>query len=318
MKSLYTKYGILNNVTTCQFYEGGKIKECTINSPNKVVTHYGILVPQFDDSVPRKKFTNSMSFYKSGFLKSIALENQTLIKTSYGTYPAELLTFYESGAIKRIFPLNGKITGYWSEEDEYKLAPSLNINLESRLIKAKIISIYFYESGEIKGLTLWSKEKIVVFIPNVNPVLVRIGITFYKDGSIKSLEPGIPTMLDTPVGKIEAFNTSPIGIHGDLNSLEFYNDGKIKSVMTSTNKIEVCAQDGTILTFKPTLIPNPIIFGKMEICPLSIEFRDNIVVFNNTWEYDINIYSFKVSKNLTYCSYNNSCGDCSTCNSCSL
>ena len=40
---------------------------------------------------------------------------------------AEQVSFYESGALKRIFPLNGTLSGYWTQEDEAKLATPLTL-----------------------------------------------------------------------------------------------------------------------------------------------------------------------------------------------
>jgi hypothetical protein len=311
---LQTKYGIIDEASNCEFYEDGSIKECTLNAFNQIPTNYGILTAQFDDGKPRKKFTKSISFYKSGALKSIALSDQTVIKTPAGTFPAELLVFYESGAIKRLFPLNGKITGYWSEDDEYNIAPVLSLNLGSGPITTKVISVYFYESGEIKGLTLWPKDHIKVPIPLGKTATTRIGLTFYPDGSIKSFEPNIPIGVTTPIGKLEAFNISAIGIHGDLNSLKFNSNGSISSLMTSTDKVTVITPDGNEIPYEPRLVPNPLILGKMGLSPLIIEFNENFVKFNNEFKYELDKYSFTISQSTAIYSAH-SCGDCSACDS---
>ncbi len=310
--SLNTKYGLLNGLSRCEFYDCGSIKECTLNSFNQIPTNYGVLSAQYDDSNPRKKFTKSMSFYESGALKTIALEEQTLIKTPTGTFTAELMSFYESGAIKRLFPLNGKITGYWSEDDEYKMASELTLNIGNKTIKTKAISVYFYESGAIKGLTLWPQDRLKVSTPIGKTIYARIGITFYSDGSIKSLEPYIPVSIDTPIGMLEAFNSSAIGINGDINSLRFDASGKVIHLMTSTDKVTVTGPDGTDISYQPKLVPNPLIPDKKEISPLIVEFKEKEVIFNNSASYEIDKYSFKVSPSC-FTDYANSCGDCGTC-----
>ncbi len=318
--SLTTKYGILNGLSRCEFYDCGSIRECTLNSFNQIPTNYGVLLAQYDDSNPRKKFTKSMSFYESGALKTIALEEQTLIRTPAGTFTAELISFYESGAIKRLFPLNGKITGYWSEDDEYKMASELTLKIGNETIKTKAISIYFYESGAIKGLTLWPQDRLKVSIPSGKTIYARIGSTFYSDGSIKSLEPYIPVGVDTPIGKLEAFNASAIGINGDTNSLRFDTSGKVIHLMTSTDKITVTVPSGTDTSYQPRLVPNPLIPDKKEISPLTVEFKGNQVIFNNSARYDIDKHSFEVSPSF-FTDYASSCGDCGSCkaySSCTL
>ena len=313
---LQTIYGIINGVSYCEYYEGTIVKECTLSSFNQMPTKYGILTPQFDDSKDRKKFTKSVSFYKNGAIKSIALNDQTEIKTSLGTFPAELLTFYESGAIKRLFPLNGKITGYWGEDDEYKLSPLLDFDLGFGKIQTRVISIYFYESGNIKGLTLWPKDTLTVSLP-FGKVSVRIGITFYEDGNVKSFEPNIPTSINTPLGRITAFNTLASGINGDLNSVNLYNDGAIESLMTSTDKILVTSFQGKKQSFEPMLRQNPLLLDKKEINPLIIEFNQSKVLFNDTYEYNILNCDFKVILSSILEELENCGGNCSSCNSCS-
>ncbi|MDP4182358.1 MAG: hypothetical protein Q8942_14870 [Bacillota bacterium] len=313
--SIQTKYGIINGISTCDFYENGQIKEFALDTYNEISTEFGILAAQYNDSNLRKKFTKSLSFYKNGSLKSIALNEQTKIKTPAGIFPAELLVFYESGAIKRLFPLNGKITGYWSEEDEYELAPILFLNLSFGKIKTKVISIYFYETGEIKGITLWPKDQLKVLTP-AGLVTVRIGITFYPDGSIKSMEPNIPVSVNTPIGKLEAFNSSAIGIHGDSNSLCFSSNGRLKSLMTSTDKVIVRDNTGKVISYEPSLKPNMFDLGKMELHPLNIEFFDNKVRFENIHEHEIENCSFQISQSSAILGVSG-CGDCSSCNSCS-
>ncbi|WP_010247660.1 hypothetical protein [Acetivibrio cellulolyticus] len=313
--NLQTRYGIISGVSYCEYYEDNIIKECTLNTFNQIKTNYGVLTPQFDDSKDRKKFTNSISYYKSGALKSISLNNQTYIKTSTGTFPAELLTFYESGSIKRLFPLNGKITGYWDENDEYNISPLLDLNLGFGKIKTKVISIYFYESGNIKGLTLWSKDSLTVPLP-FGEVSVRIGITFYEDGTVSSFEPSVPTSLNTKIGRIIAYNTLASGINGDLNSVNINKDGTIESLMTSTNKIIGTTSKGKKLCFGPKLKPNPLILGKSELVPLIIEFNKNRVLFNNKYKYKISNCVFEVTES-TLIDELVSCGkNCSTCSGC--
>ena len=68
-----------------------------------------------------------MVFHESGRLKCLPLETQTIVATPAGDIPAEMLTFHPDGSLSRIFPLNGKLSGYWSQDDEAKLAAPLTM-----------------------------------------------------------------------------------------------------------------------------------------------------------------------------------------------
>ena len=83
-----------------------------------ISTQYGDLIPQYTDDDLRKREILPVEYHPSGALKAVPLETQTIIATPAGDIPAELISFHENGTISRIFPLNGKLSGYWSQEDE--------------------------------------------------------------------------------------------------------------------------------------------------------------------------------------------------------
>ena len=80
----------------------------------------------------------------------------------------------------------------------------------------------------------------MTFYPGEEPVIwkqgesfpVRIGIAFYESGDIKSIEPAKECRIQTPIGVITAYDSMAYGIHGDANSLEFYENGSIKKCKT--------------------------------------------------------------------------------------
>ncbi|HEX3030569.1 MAG TPA: hypothetical protein VHT34_15005, partial [Clostridia bacterium] len=254
------------------------------------------------------------SFYESGSINSISLHKQTPVDTSVGSIPAELITFYESGAIKRIFPLNGKISGYWSEKDEYGLAQESEFTFVFGAVRAKIIGVQFYEEGMIKSLTFWPDQNIEIPTP-VGIIKARIGLSFYPDGQIKSLEPAEPIPVNTPIGEIAAFDTSAIGINGDTNSLCFYKNGSIQSLVTSSDIVTV-RKDSKSRIFGPGLRPSLLDSMKNEIVPLHLQFWEHFVLLSesSSEEYDINKYSFFVKHLSELLSHN--CGSCESCSGC--
>jgi hypothetical protein len=315
MQTFNTKYGILEGLTSMELYENGNLKECNLSEPNKIMTPYGIFIPQYEDNGDRRKYIRSLKFYKNGTLKSLSLQEQTAIETRFGSLPAEFLTFYESGRLKRIFPLNGKITGFWTEENEYELSPIFEFNLPFCHFQKKVIGIQLYESGKVKSITFWPKDYIQVDT-SLGTIDTRIGISLYANGNLKSIEPLKPTPIDTPIGKISAYNINAIGVHGDTNSLVFDEEGHVISLMTSSNSLEITNKDGKTITIKPNLIPSMFDPEALDLVPLTIEFFENKVRINQDtlkeFHYDTYQIQVKPFKHVL----KGSCSDCSSCTAC--
>lgn len=89
----------------------------TVNVGEKIIleTSVGNLVPRYTLDEQSRKKESPVRFYKTGQLKSVPLEEPTDIATPVGMIQAELVTFYKSGALWRIFPLDGRISGYWTQ-----------------------------------------------------------------------------------------------------------------------------------------------------------------------------------------------------------
>lgn len=315
MEQLETKYGKLKGISTIEHYKNGGIKECILNEPNIISTKIGDFIPKYEDDGVRSKYIKSVSFYESGDLKSIYLQEQCSVSTSIGQVPAELLTFYENGNLKRIFPLNGKITGYWTEENEYELAKELEIHFPFAEFRKKIINVLFYVTGEIKSVTLWSKEKVKVET-SLGNILVRIGFSVYPDGKLKSCEPAFPTIIDTVIGTITAYDVNATGVNADLNSLCFYEDGRVKSLFTSTDSIEIIDSEEKSVILMPGLKPSLLNENGMDILPMKIEFQDAQIIIDNGKQhvFHLGTYKFIVRRNDLKAA--NTCGDCSSCTAC--
>ncbi|KOA18622.1 hypothetical protein CLHOM_29060 [Clostridium homopropionicum DSM 5847] len=315
MNEITKEYKTIKGIYLMDQYSNGNIRDCVLNKRNIIKTKYGYLIPQYEDSGERRKCNISLSFYNDGCLKSISLQEKTSIETNLGVFQAEYLTFYKTGNIKRLFPLNGKITGYWSEEDEYKLAEKYDFNFSFGKFREKVIGISFYESGEAKSITLWPKDKVVLETP-VGSAEVRIGFSMYSSGKIKSFEPFKPIELETPIGLIMAYDNQAIGIHADSNSLKFSESGKLEILKTSLNEVEVVNKDGVKRIYKPQIRRSEIDEMAIDIIPMKIEFNYNKVRFNNEEdEYNISKCEFKISK--FSLKAEKACTNCSSCSSCS-
>ncbi|MEA4923684.1 MAG: hypothetical protein VB084_00075 [Syntrophomonadaceae bacterium] len=280
MDKITTRYGVIKGISSYELYPDGGLKECLPSGLNEIETPWGRLIPQYQDSNIRRKYINSLKFYPGGSLKSIALHQQASFATTIGSFPAELVTFFENETIKRLFPLNGKISGHWSEDDEFKLAEEFDFAFSFGNFRKKVIAVYFYESGSVKGLTFWPGDYVAIQSP-LGEVEARIGITLYPGGQLKSLEPNTPFTVGTPIGEITAYNPAAIGIHGDLNSLVFYEGGSIKSLMSSHNLVTIIGPNGSQATVSPRLKPGLQPGGNLEILPLLVQFHDNTVELGN-------------------------------------
>lgn len=290
MKQINTKYGLISGIINEHFHENGQLNECMLDEKNELRILNSVLVPKYSTAEVRDKYTRSLSFYESGHIRSAALEEQTHIETPLGIIPAELITFYENGSINRIFMLNGKLSAYWTEEDEYKLAVPLTINCSFAQLTKKFISFHFYPSGKLKSATLWKKEIVPISTAN-EAVNSRIGFSLYEDGSIETLEPNLPARVTTPIGSIEAYDVNALGISGDCNSLKFDNMGGIASLVSSTNQISVTDKQGQTRTFAPKLVPSSIEAGSMVIASITVEFKDEQVVF---YDFDKKEYRYSL------------------------
>lgn len=308
----------LKGITNSYCYENGELKGCILGEENIIQTRYGGLVPKYGPDEVRRKYNNSISFYPGGAVKSISLENQTDIATSIGTFPAELITFYESGALKRLFPLNGKIIGYWTEADEEKLCSEFQFSLPFGSFRTKIINLSFYENGNLKAMTLWPGESIILKT-GLGLFPVRIGFSLYEDGTLKSLEPAYNITLPTPIGNIDTFDENALGICGDVNSLCFNRNGHIRSLVSTSSKVAVFGSDGSVDIIEPSTRPDPIDEDKFMVIPLKISFEGHHVRFEceRTKVYDLYTSRFSVvNDSMPGSASSFSCGDCSSCSLC--
>ncbi|MGB4658292.1 MAG: hypothetical protein WBI07_03815 [Mobilitalea sp.] len=314
-----TPYGILNNVVQEEYYKDGTLKECLLEEENILNTEVGYLTPKYLYSDVRSKYRNSLSFYPSGKIKSIYLENATVIMTPIGAIKAELLTFYEDGSIHRLFPLYGQVSGYWSEEEEMKKIQPSREKINGIIFTAKIITYCFYPSGIVKSLTFYEDREMEVITP-IGVMKIRIGISFYENGEISSVEPYKETVIDTVIGKIYAYDNAPIGVHGDENSLKFTKNGKIKSVKTIMTGLDIKSMEDKGTQILPKRRRSFMDFEKYEMVPIEIAFSEEKLEIQDSdgWVNEYLLQDNRISTvyNILYKS-ETGCSDCASCKECS-
>ena len=201
-------------------------------------TPLGKLIPFYEITDGRQKNRPSVEYYKSGALYSVYLQEQTVVKTPAGDMPAELITFYESGAVKRVFPLYGQLSSYWNVEDEIENAPEYVFAINGQNISIRPQCIYFYPSGKIRSITLWPVDTITVNTP-VGTVTSKLGIEVYEDKTIRSIEPAFGTVLSTRYGDARPFMVRKHMMHAEDASMRFGKEGNLESFATLQTKVEV-------------------------------------------------------------------------------
>jgi hypothetical protein len=226
----------LEGISSFTEHPDGSVSECTVNQPNVIHTCCGDLVPRHSRPDARSKDLKSLSFYPSGALRSISLDQQVDLRTPIGLFPAELVTFYEDGRLDSVFPLNGQLGFGWSEEEEKQLAETYSFGFSFGTVTAKIIGIRFYDTGEVKSLILWPDEVVALDTP-IGTVSARTGLRLHKSGALESFEPARPIDLITPIGKVRAYDVSALTIDADENSVRFDEEGNLTHVATSGDVI---------------------------------------------------------------------------------
>lgn len=303
----------IKGITSFTTYGEGELKDCKLSEYNLISTKYGDFVPQYGDPGFRKKQLRTLSFYKSGKIKSISLEHQTEIDTSIGKFPAELITFFEDGTLNSLFPLNGQVSGFWSEEDEGALAQEFKFTFPFGNFSAKIIGLRFYPSGNVRSLILWPKERITIDTP-AGKIPVRIGFKLFEDGSIESAEPAVPVPVKTPIGSINAYDANAVGIDADKNSLSFDRNGRLTSLATFDIIIARKSSGEKRIVF-PKLKPG--LTNEYEKVPIKLFFGDDTLTIDDSTrstDYRISDSTFKITGG----DYTEAktCGDCSNCKGC--
>jgi hypothetical protein len=248
--------GVFAGVESYGCYGSGELEGIKLAEKNMLVTHAGELIPSYTET-HRRKNKYSVEFHKNGMVKAVALNEIQEIQTPIGEFPAELVTFFETGELRRFFPLDGKISGMWSEKEEKALALPLTFELPFTTFTAIIGGVAFYRGGCIRSVTLFPGERIRVRAP-FGEAPVRIGFSLYESGKLESFEPGEPVYLETPVGGLNAFDPNAVGGNADRNSLVLDEEGRVTSLITSRSRVTAQTADGRLIAFSPRRAVNPL------------------------------------------------------------
>ncbi len=279
MKRLKIRYGEIQGYENLETHPSGHPASLIFTERFEIDTPVGRIIPQYSIEDHGRKVLKPACFYENGILRKTPVQDEAYIETPYGTVSAEMVLFYDDESLKKIFPLNGKLSGYWGEKDEYALCEEFSLALPSGPVNAKVISLTFYRSQRIRSLTLWPGERIEALTP-AGTIPVRVGLSFYENGAVKSAEPAEPCDIHTPIGTIAAYDNDPLGIVGDVNSLKFDSSGALAGLSTVTHSIRVTDRAGEQKLYTPG--------EKKGLCsdlstvrvPLVIEFMDGNVRFH--------------------------------------
>ncbi len=270
--TLQTPYGIFSGISARDYYPGGKLRGIRLEEQNIILTHAGELIPFFGDDSPRRKYRSTVTFHTNGMIKAVELEAQQEVLTPIGELPAELITFYDSGEVKRVFPLNGKISGFWSEEDERTLHIPLRFEFDFTSFTAMISSICFFKSGSIKSVTLFPEEQLVIKHALLGEIRARHGFSLFEDGRLQSFEPAAAISLKTPIGTISAYDCGACGINADCSSLRFDKQGRIAGFVCSDNRIFVNSKMNGMFSLEAKEITGDADECSSTMIPLKIDF----------------------------------------------
>jgi hypothetical protein len=275
--------GVFAGVESYARYPSGELLGLRLGERNMLVTHVGELVPAYTETA-RRKSKYSVEFYRNGMLKAASLDEQAEIVSPIGVFPAELVTFYDSGELHRLFPLDGKITGFWSEEDERSLAIPFSFELGFCQFTAIVSGICFYRSGDIRSITLFAGETVDVEAP-CGPIAARQGFSLHESGALESLEPNEPTLVQTPIGELEAFDAQAVGLSADRNSLVFDGRGRIASLATTHSKVAVHTETGNQRLFEPSTAKRTYgCAAYAQSMRVSFDYAENTVAFKSAGE----------------------------------
>ena len=196
---------------------------CTV--ANDFIGYENTPEPEFSS---RRKERERVQYYEGGSVRSVYLNEPTVIKTLYGDITAELVTFYESGALKRLFPRYGAISAFWTEQNEAELTDYTDLVVRGKTYRCRPHNLHFNEDGSLQSITIYNCDSMLVDT-KYGQIKTNIGVSFYKDGKVASIEPAFNTEIILDGKKVRPFYFMADGMHADNNSLVFDEGGKIVS-----------------------------------------------------------------------------------------
>ena len=270
LETVLTPYGPVSDVHVLSRWADGAPQDCRLLAKDTVPTPQGWLVPLYDPEDVRRSSGKSFSLYPNGMWRNLELQSQTTVNTPQGDMPAEWLAWHGNGALKRILLRKGKLSGYWTEQDERKLATELNLDLHGQNIRARVQGLRYYPAGLLESVTFWPGENIRLLTP-LGPMPVRHGCAFYDNGALRSCEPSRPVHVPTPLGELTAYDPTASAICGDVNSLCFFENGAVSSLVTAACSLRWLA-DGKQRSISPRMEKDQLTMLRTVVVPLRLTF----------------------------------------------
>lgn len=275
MTSLTTNHGRISVSGPVELHPDGTPMSCTPSGPVTLHTPAGDLVPQYSADDLRRRTIQAVTFHPGGGLRSLALEGSQPVATPGGVLMAEMVTFHDDGGVKRVFPLNGRLSGFWNQEDEDALAEAVEVDTPVGPLRAKIICLCFARGGRLRSVALWPGETVMVPTP-VGTVSARMGVAFGPGGEVQCLEPAEPVDVVTPAGVVRAFDPDAVGISGEAGSLVFEGDG-LRRVTTVHTALDVRGADGAPVEHAPGWRESLCGLADREPVPMRLSFQGGTV-----------------------------------------
>lgn len=290
-----TNYGTLKDCRiNTDYFENGQVAKAFTHETSTLMTPLGSFDLAHDFSSPRRKYIPSVKFFPDGSVQAINLDTPKVLNTSCGDFPVEYVTFYPNGMLCRAFHLNGKVSGYWSEQQEVDLASVLSLTTPVGVITAKIMSLHFFENGALASITFFPGQLIAITTP-LGIIETKVGLSFSENGRLHSIEPAEPVQIETPVGLINAFEPYPLGVTADQNSLGWDDLGQLNSCKTM-DSLQIKCSDDSIFLIEPNIQLSLYDDDVKEKVPYIINWDDTTISFYGTEQGDISLPLSSVSK----------------------
>jgi hypothetical protein len=270
-----TPLGPLDGLGASEHWPDGSLRGVILLKRNTVMLPIGEYTPNYTYDSARSKYAQSLSFHQSGKVKAARFNRQEPVKAPGGQeFMAEKVTFYESGALKRLFPLDGRISAFWTERDEKSLAGKMELSFAFGRMRLFVNSLSFHEEGPIRSVTLWPDDVVTLFTAG-KAWAVRNGFSLDLGGRISTLEPSFPVAVPTPLGDLYAYDPFAVGVNADRCSLEFSPDGAVVALKTMAAIVRGDEEP----VIEPWSRPHPFDSERRMYHPLGLRFgKDSVLV----------------------------------------
>ena len=104
---------------------------------------------------------------------------------------------------------------------------------------------------------------------------------FHKNGVVKGFEPVGEFAVESTIGTLKVYDPDPNGIHAESHSINFYEDGEIESIITSSNQITAIKDGLKYKNFSPKIVTSYCNENAFFISPLKVIFEEDSLSFIN-------------------------------------